>query len=66
MQLKVSPITRQECSAEEWQARVDLAAAHRIAVMHGFNEGIFNHLTLRCRASPTATTRSRSACTGRR
>lgn len=29
------------------QARIDLAAAHRLAVMHGFNEGIFNHLTLR-------------------
>jgi ribulose-5-phosphate 4-epimerase/fuculose-1-phosphate aldolase len=29
----------------EWQARVDLAAAHRLAVMHGLNEGIFNHLT---------------------
>ena len=28
------------------QARVDLAAAHRLAVMHGFNEGIFNHFTL--------------------
>ena len=56
----------EECSAEEWQARVDLAAAHRLAVMHGFHEGIFNHLTLRCPAAPTATTRSRSACTGRR
>jgi ribulose-5-phosphate 4-epimerase/fuculose-1-phosphate aldolase len=31
----------------QWQARVDLAAAHRLAVMHGFHEGIFNHLTLR-------------------
>src|SRR6202046_4335408 len=31
----------------QWPARVDLAAAHRLAVMHGFNEGIFNHLTLR-------------------
>lgn len=31
----------------QWQARVDLAAAHRLAVMHGLNEGIFNHLTLR-------------------
>jgi len=30
-----------------WQARVDLAAAHRLCVMHGFHEGIFNHLTLR-------------------
>ena len=52
MQLKVSPISRQECSAEEWQARVDLAAAHRIAVMHGFNEGIFNHLTLSVPGKP--------------
>lgn len=31
----------------QWQARVDLAAAHRISVIHGFHEGIFNHLTLR-------------------
>jgi ribulose-5-phosphate 4-epimerase/fuculose-1-phosphate aldolase len=46
MQLKVSAIARDECSAAEWQARVDLAAAHRMAVMHGFHEGIFNHLTL--------------------
>lgn len=30
-----------------WKARVDLAAAHRMAVMHGFHEGIFNHFTLR-------------------
>ena len=30
----------------EWRARIDLAAAHRLAVMHGLNEGIFNHLTL--------------------
>jgi ribulose-5-phosphate 4-epimerase/fuculose-1-phosphate aldolase len=30
----------------QYQARVDLAAAHRLAAMHGFNEGIFNHLTL--------------------
>ena len=30
----------------EWQARVDLAAAHRLAVTHGFSEGIFNHFTL--------------------
>lgn len=31
---------------QEWQARVDLAAAHRLAVMHNLNEGVFNHLTL--------------------
>ncbi len=45
MQFRFSPTTLQECSTEEWEARVDLAAAHRLAVMHGFNEGIFNHLT---------------------
>jgi ribulose-5-phosphate 4-epimerase/fuculose-1-phosphate aldolase len=33
-------------SSAEWQARIDLAAAHRLAVWHGFHEGIFNHLTL--------------------
>lgn len=32
--------------AAQRQARIDLAAAHRLAVMHGLNEGIFNHLTL--------------------
>ncbi len=37
-----------------WQARVDLAAAHRLAVMHNFNEGIFNHMTL---AVPNTTDR---------
>jgi ribulose-5-phosphate 4-epimerase/fuculose-1-phosphate aldolase len=30
----------------EWRARVDLAAAHRLAHIQGFSEGIFNHLTL--------------------
>jgi len=45
MQFQVSRTTRDECSAAEWDARVDLAAAHRLAVMHGFHEGIFNHLT---------------------
>jgi ribulose-5-phosphate 4-epimerase/fuculose-1-phosphate aldolase len=46
MQHRVSPKALEGCSAEEWQARVDLAAAHRLAFMHGFHEGIFNHLTL--------------------
>ena len=52
MQLKVSSIGRHECTPTEWQARVDLAAAHRIAVMHGLNEGIFNHLTLAVPGKP--------------
>lgn len=32
--------------ALEWQARIDLAAAHRLAWRQGFSEGIRNHLTL--------------------
>jgi ribulose-5-phosphate 4-epimerase/fuculose-1-phosphate aldolase len=45
MHTTISPAILQDDSAEERQARIDLAAAHRIAVRHGFNEGIFNHLT---------------------
>ncbi len=37
---------RTETENEAWRTRVDLAAAHRLAVMHGFDEGIFNHFTL--------------------
>jgi len=39
-------------SPAEWQARVDLAAAHRLCVMNGFHEGIFNHLTLTVPGKP--------------
>ncbi len=46
MQLRFSPTLLQECSAEEREARIELAAAHRIAYRHGFSEGIYNHLTL--------------------
>lgn len=34
------------CDATEWQARVDLAAAHRLAVHYGYHEGIDNHFTV--------------------
>lgn len=42
----MSSITASDCTPEEWQVRVDLAAAHRLAVMNGFHEAIFNHLTV--------------------
>jgi ribulose-5-phosphate 4-epimerase/fuculose-1-phosphate aldolase len=45
MHTTIAPTNLRDYSAEERQARIDLAAAHRIAVRHGFNEGIFNHLT---------------------
>lgn len=46
MQYSVSPSKLRNSTDEAWQARIDLAAAHRLAYRHGFNEGIFNHLTL--------------------
>jgi ribulose-5-phosphate 4-epimerase/fuculose-1-phosphate aldolase len=45
MHTTIAPANLRDYSAEQAQARIDLAAAHRIAVRHGFNEGIFNHLT---------------------
>jgi ribulose-5-phosphate 4-epimerase/fuculose-1-phosphate aldolase len=33
------------CDAAEWQVRVDLAAAHRLAVHYSYHEGIDNHFT---------------------
>src|SRR5437764_11209104 len=45
MRLETYEARTGDVSAARWQARVDLAAAHRLAVMHGLNEGIFNHLT---------------------
>ncbi len=36
----------QETLQAEHAARVDLAAAHRLAVQHGYHEGIDNHFTL--------------------
>lgn len=34
------------------QARIDMAAAHRLAVLHDFHEGIDNHFTLMVPGSP--------------
>ena len=39
-------------SVAEWQARVDLAAAHRIADANGWSQLIYNHLTLRVPDAP--------------
>jgi ribulose-5-phosphate 4-epimerase/fuculose-1-phosphate aldolase len=63
MQMRVSPSTLKS-GAEEWQARIDLAAAHRLAFMHDFSERIFNHLTLVVPGRSDRYIRSRSACIG--
>jgi len=36
-----------KCSAEEWQLRVDLAAAYRACALEGWDDSIFNHFTVR-------------------
>ncbi len=41
-----SRINLADCDAAERRARVDLAAAHRLAVHYGSHEGIDNHFTL--------------------
>lgn len=46
MRLASAKIDDPAFSTAARQARVDLAAAHRLAVRDGFSEGIFNHLTL--------------------
>ncbi|NQW08809.1 MAG: class II aldolase/adducin family protein [Alphaproteobacteria bacterium] len=38
--------------ARELEARRDLAAAHRLAVRHGLNEGVWNHISLVSPADP--------------
>ena len=45
MQLVSAKARKTQPDSAEWQARVDLAAAHRLAHIQGFSEGIFNHLT---------------------
>ncbi len=52
MQLVSAKAKKTRPDSAEWQARVDLAAAHRLAHIQGFSEGIFNHLTLAVPGKP--------------
>lgn len=45
-QLK-SPQTDRDMTEEEWAQRLDLAAAYRIFAMEGWDENIFNHITVK-------------------
>src|SRR3954469_16762092 len=38
---------RNQVTAEEWQARVDLAAAYRLVALHGWDDLIFTHISAR-------------------
>jgi len=39
--------TREQVSKEEWQARVDLAAAYRLVALYGWDDLIFTHISAR-------------------
>jgi ribulose-5-phosphate 4-epimerase/fuculose-1-phosphate aldolase len=41
------PNRRNEVSPEEWQVRVDLAAAYRLVAMFGWDDLVFTHITAR-------------------
>jgi ribulose-5-phosphate 4-epimerase/fuculose-1-phosphate aldolase len=48
----VTELAFHDLAEKRQQARIDLAAAHRVAVMHGFHEGIDNHFTLHVPGRP--------------
>src|SRR6266702_856122 len=45
--IKVVKSVREQVSAEEWQARVDLAACYRLTALYGMTEMIANHISCR-------------------
>ncbi len=48
MSVTAEPTTlRDRCSAEEWQTRVDLAAAYRLVAHYGWDDLIFTHISAR-------------------
>ena len=51
-QLKSSSSVRDQVSEAEWQARVDLAAAHRGLAYYGVADLTYNHLSLRVPGEP--------------
>src|SRR5438105_11537026 len=44
--LKASSV-REQVSQEEWQARLDLAAAYRLVALYGWDDLIFTHISAR-------------------
>src|SRR6201991_3812870 len=42
-----TPSVRERVGAEEWQARVELAAAYRLVAQHGWTNLVNNHISLR-------------------
>src|SRR4026208_1273313 len=44
---ELAKAVRDQVSAEEWQARVDLAAAYRLVAMYGWDDLVFTHISAR-------------------
>lgn len=42
-----TPSARPQCSATEWQARVDLAACYRLVAIYGMSDMVANHISMR-------------------
>jgi len=47
------PSVRDQVSAEEWQTRVDLAAAYRLVALFGWDDLIFTHITAKVPGTET-------------
>lgn len=52
VQLRDVASVRDNVSAEEWQARVDLAAAYRLAHHYNWADAIYNHVSIRVPGNP--------------
>ncbi len=48
----VASMPRDRISAEEWQARVDLAAVYRLLAHYGWDDVIYNHSSMRVPGEP--------------
>jgi len=52
VQLRDVPSVRDRVSEAEWNARVDLAAAYRLAHVYGWADNIYNHISMRVPDEP--------------
>ena len=57
--LRKGKTVRQQVSKEEWQKRVDLAAAYRLMDVYGMTEMSANHISTRVPGEPRARSRCR-------
>ena len=51
-----------QMNEEEWQARIDLAALYRLAAHFGYDDLIWNHITMRVPEPITSSCSINSGC----